>query len=369
MKDKKSDQSTQDSACGLATRNVFLDTEIYRGYGHNLDSAPMKTFSDHLKKGRFNLHITDITLNEIRRQICEETQAFANEVGKTISQMDAWRKRAPKIVGQSPSPIDVRAVSDDVFKKMESILTGSWSGCWNAIEHKATAISAKQIFKLYFQRKQPFAGSKSKEFPDAFVVASLEKWCSENNSKMYVVTADKAMRAAAEESKFLIPIESLDILLQQAVEAETPDIIATTERILDDDSFLETLKDKVEEKIKSVGLVYEGDLMDGEAYEAEVLNLSQILDFLVISSSTKQIEIIAHVSIDLLVHVQYEDTSDAMWDSEDKVYIGTEVAETEIETDATIKVFVSINSKNNEIGFVEFITREIRVSEPYETYK
>ena len=36
---------------GLLTRHIFLDTEVYRRFGHNLNSAPLQALGWHIQEG------------------------------------------------------------------------------------------------------------------------------------------------------------------------------------------------------------------------------------------------------------------------------------------------------------------------------
>jgi len=54
---------------GLKTRHVFLDTQVYRQYGHNLNAKVLQTFLKQIKAHVCTLHITDITKLEIERQL------------------------------------------------------------------------------------------------------------------------------------------------------------------------------------------------------------------------------------------------------------------------------------------------------------
>jgi hypothetical protein len=73
--------------------------------------------------------------------------------------------------------------------------------------------------------------------------------------------------------------------------------------------------------------------------------------------------------VPLLVSVSFLDTSHAMYDREDGVYIGAENVETEIEDDPEVRLFVEINPLTRSVLGVEILPQDISVSEPYETYK
>jgi hypothetical protein len=95
----------------------------------------------------------------------------------------------------------------------------------------ALGIAPRDIFESYFRRDRPFDKKDSKEFPDAFVVMALDRWCEREHQKMYVVTNDKAMLRAVEQTKTLIAAPTLEDYL--ALRVENPKIVKKVERILE----------------------------------------------------------------------------------------------------------------------------------------
>jgi PIN domain len=55
----------------LRTRHIFLDTEVYRRAGFNLFNSPFTLLAREVDAGRIVLHVSDITLAEIQRQLRE----------------------------------------------------------------------------------------------------------------------------------------------------------------------------------------------------------------------------------------------------------------------------------------------------------
>jgi hypothetical protein len=63
------------------------------------------------------------------------------------------------------------------------------------------------------------------------VVAALDKWCQENQHKMYVITKDKAMLRAVAQSKTLLPLPTLEDYL--ALLVDDPKVLNNVGRIFD----------------------------------------------------------------------------------------------------------------------------------------
>lgn len=51
----------------------------------------------------------------------------------------------------------------------------------------------EEVFRLYFSSLPPFSKRKDKkhEFPDAFIIKTVDKWCENQSTKMIFVTYDK----------------------------------------------------------------------------------------------------------------------------------------------------------------------------------
>ena len=89
-----------DRVC-LETRNIFLDTEVFRSCGHNLNAETMKVLGNYIADGVFVFHTTDVTLREVRRQLGEMERKLTNRANKVAEELKHWNNRYP--VGP-PSP-------------------------------------------------------------------------------------------------------------------------------------------------------------------------------------------------------------------------------------------------------------------------
>lgn len=347
---------------GLATRHVFLDTQVYREVGHDLQREPLRTLASYISAKRLVVHTTDITLAEVKRQLGESVTEFASQVRATAQKMQHWRERAPQLVAREPKAVNIEQVTNHLYEEFRARLLFNWSGeC-----HRATAVSAAEIFKAYFEGLPPFDRSNSKEFPDAFAIATLAKWCEAENVKMYVVSRDKGMQAAARREGSLIPMTSLAELLEVAAKEFGPDVTDMAEQFLQDKAILNAIRDKISVGLGNVGITYTGELPDGEAEEARVNGRPELRDHTVISVSPPHLGIMATLAVPLKVEVHYEDISRATWDSEDRILVGTRSATTDIETEAEIDVFVELDMDARRVDRLEITSEDLEVWEPYD---
>jgi hypothetical protein len=350
---------------GLVTRHVFLDTQAYRANAHDLSSGPFKALAGLIEEDRVSLHTTDVTLQEIGRQIAEEIADIERELGELRKRREHWDRRFARAQMPQIATVDAAALAQAAVPGFTSTIQIEWS----ARTHNATAVDPRVIFEKYFDRKPPFDATKSKEFPDAFVIEALANWCKENRATMYVVTADAAAGRAAEETGVLIPVKSLQDLLAIATEAETPELTFAIDQVIERQEFRDKLQEYINEHFGWLGTTYLGNYVDGEIIDTEVADDVEILKFSIISADEDTIGIIFSVRVPVDVTFQYVDEGASWYDSEagkwhydDKV-VGT------FEDDPTIRVYVELDRHDMSVADMSILTTDVYLSEPYETYK
>lgn len=348
----------------LETRHVFLDTEVYRQFGHNPNSALLLELGRKIAAGQLILHTTDITLAEIRNQLGEYVAETAREVKAARKSAGRWRIRHPSLVAEIPE-LDTKTVSAAAFEAMRNAITTRWG----AYCHAATSAPALPVFEDYFAKRPPFAHANSKEFPDAFAIKALVAWCKENDERLYVISKDKAMQEAVQASDVLISAESLQEILAAATVIETPDIIRRADDLLDEEKVVAELQAAIEAEIDNLIPVYGGDYADGEVTGHSVSGSIVVVNFGVIAATSKDLGVLLDVRIPLAIELSYEDRSEAVYDNEDDSYFGAETASTEFEDEPTIRVFAKLRHEAPYVANVEILTGEVRVQEPYENYK
>lgn len=351
---------------GLKSRHVFLDTEVYRRYGHNLQDKVLQTLLRQTKDHVCTLHTTDITMSEVERQIAELATELAQLVIKSNRQVRNWR--ATRSWNSSPKSqqddVDPRALADEAIRQFKYKMLVEWS----PQTHAALAISAKDIFEAYFKGDPPFDKSDSKEFPDAFVVTALDRWCVDNGERMYVITKDKAMLRAVERTKTLLPIPTLDGFLEIVVEAQHPEILRKVQSIFESDEWDE-IEESIRDQVGNLGTIYAGELEDGEVVDHSPSEDSpDLIDFKVISVLEGRVQIVAKIKVPISFEVQYLDTNSAWWDSEEKEFVGGDTDTETFQQDVAISALITINERDTVMD-VDVLTRDIRLSEPFENYK
>lgn len=353
-------------ASTLITHHVFLDTQVYRTYRHDLDSPPLLALRDHIAADRLVLHITDITLAEIERQLAELAGEAAAAVKKARRKFGDWKKRLRRTVTDDLPDFNEPVIAEAAFKQFRKRAQDDW----RVVNHAATSIATVDVFRDYFRRKPPFENQGSKESPDSFVVRSLESWCKQNDELMYVIGADKAMAAAVQNSAVLLHMQSLPELLESVAATESPDIIAKANELLENPEVHDRLQKEIAGKIDELIPVYVGvDLADGEVSGHELNGEMEIHDYKVLAASDQDMSVLLFVIVPLKVTIDYEDRSSATYDKEDEAYFGAEAAEAEIDGEPVIRVFARLMRKPTGVSSVQLMTSEFDVDDTYEDYK
>ena len=350
---------------GLQTHHVFLDTQVYHSQGHNPASPLLTALAEQLAADRLVLHITDITLAEIERQLKDFVGETDLAVKKARKLFGRWRKRLPKLLPHDLPDFDSSAIAAAAFKSFYDAISRQWK----VVEHDATNVAAFEIFQAYFRRDAPFEKIGSKEFPDAFVLRALEKWCVDNKERMYVIGADIEMTKAVETTEVLLPMQHLPALLQSLAATATPDIITTTDALLSKPRIKSALQVHLETKINELIPIYSGDqLADGEVSDHGLYGDIEVINFTVLAASDDTISVLLDVKAPLLVHVDFEDRSMAWYDREDGIYVGGESASTEILENVTIRAFVKLGRKPLDVVNFQLMTSEINIYDPPDEY-
>ncbi|WP_054210884.1 PIN domain-containing protein [Bosea vaviloviae] len=360
---KAKSESKQIEAKPLATHHVFLDTQIYRQYGHNPKNGVLQAFAERVKAKELILHYTDITKAEIRRQVIEMAQEVATTVNKARKTIHPWRRRLPKLLADEIPDFDATKVGTAAFDAFEAEFLFPLHPQF----HSASAEGSVEVFRKYFAGESTFRARTSKEFPDAFVVTALAAWCEKNKERIYVIGADAAMAEAVEDEKRLLTMKTLEDLLASVSETQSPKLVNQATSLLAQKSAVKDLLARFTAADQDLIPIYNGgDYAEGEAVDHEVVGPLTILDFTVIAATKIQLSILLTVCVPVSVTISYEDRSSAMYDREDDIYVGAETEETTIEAEPEIRAFIKLSMPQARVTHFEIIDGEFYFSEPYD---
>lgn len=334
----------------LRTRHVFLDTEVYRRAGFNISNTPFALLAKQIEDGRVVLHVTDITLAEIQRQLGESTLVMAAEAKRLLRDFN----RIAQLTGEGN--VTVRDVDGSTLAEK------AWAGFVDVLVKRfrshsvlALKVPARIVFDRYFAGSPPFDHRGSKEFPDAFVVEALARYCNSNEISMYVVSGDAALRRAAGEHDRLLPLETLEDVLAAATAEGGGDFEAIVDKIFAAPGFDEQLIEAIETELDFVDFVYYGSLSDVSVLGAKLDEIVSVDGYDVAAFDDTKIGLILHANSILVARLRYVDETE-LRDKDDDI-TPTEL-ETWVHTHARLKIYVSIDLRTLRFIETELLTRD-----------
>ena len=346
---------------GLETRNIFLDTEVFRSCGHNLNAKLMKVLDGYLADEICVLHTTDITLREVSRQLVDMERGLTKRANKVTKELSDWNRRYR--YGQHRLAVPDRLSRPDAPSRAYHDFERTIRHDWQAEVHRAANLSIRPVLDRYFNRQAPFDTEGSKEFPDAIALLALEKWCAKTQERIYVVSKDKAVLRAAGKSPYLIGIESLDSLFALVASAQDHDMADAVSAAFDEPQLLNELRDSLSENIDSVESLYDGDKHDGEVLAMAVVELEEVENVSILRVDQDQVACVAQVKLVVSAEIEYTDVTFAIWDREDQRYYGEMLAVTDIQDSVVAKIIVELAGERDEIALssAQFLTQDLTV--------
>lgn len=160
---------------------VFIDTCIYISENYFCSGNRIQTLADLAKDGVISLISTEITNKEIIAHLTRDSMVSYNslrhnyEVLKNFEDESLFEKKERENIAEL-AKIKVKKFLDNAH-----VLNLGYEYCNDVTS----------VFDKYFSEERPFhEGNKKYEFPDAFVLSALEKYCSKFNIKILVLSND-----------------------------------------------------------------------------------------------------------------------------------------------------------------------------------
>lgn len=214
------------------------------------------------------------------------------------------------------------------------------------------------VFNKYFNKEKPFGtGGKAKEFPDAFVLAALEKYAKENKlNKVICFSQDKDM---LEYKCDLLDFLSINEYLNFLLEEKIPNIDKKTKQKEDINKLFNYINAANPEFESALKTRIEQYLLDADFYSYVDIEEVSVPDFIlyitaenmdILSVSNETIEAVCFPKIDGTVQVKYFSEEDSIWDSEEKEWFYKSYKTTQIGISSYIPVVVKMQRNELDMG-------------------
>ena len=308
---------------------VFIDTSVYVKEKYFSEGNAICALYKLAKEGIIDLVSTDITNREILRHLRNDClEAFSKmkkecNVLRNISLYKDSFDRANKAI-----------VEEEVNKLLEKNLKAA---SVYTMPYNYKARDVKNIFTSYFKEIAPFSAHKKSEFPDAFVLKLLENYADENKVSITILSADNDMQEY--DASRLYSADYKEFINDKiVVKAKLDDI-----KFALDDQYGEIcwkIQSECEKKLDDTNLyIY---CIDGVDISFVTVNYVHVKfdknSIYIYNYDDGSLGIEVECDIDFSVDVEYENTSNAYYDSEDKRWYGTELDTVRIQKTATTYV-------------------------------
>lgn len=344
----------------LVTRNVYLDTNIFIGGRFGFEGTAFLRLLELAKVEETTVYSTQILVREVYANIKEAARTAANAAKQF--------RQGAALLSESKFPLFEGLFSRVDQEQVENHIRERFDGYMAEVGAETVSIqsvSVETLFDDYFAGVPPFdeeRTSKKSEFPDATVIAALDRWCSEEREKMYVVSADEGFRSAAKRTETLIPLRSLDEYLDLVTAHEQP-FAGVIRRWLH--AHWQAVENEIAENFAGGGFYVdeaEGYVNGVVVEDVHLLRVS-LVDVSEISATVRMRAIVT-----FLADLSYTDPESGIYDSEDKVMVMQDEVEASIreEVDVDFELRVDFPDLDNELdpsslGFDE-VERELIIN-------
>lgn len=317
----------------LDSEFLFLDTSIFQAQNFTEGKELNKLFKICNEEG-INIYIVDITHKECYKRIdaiLTRAKTLYKQANTNFSKEVRVLRLLDDYNAYNPIPkIDIAKEYGRICKIFDEFLEK-----FNVSIIPSSKASIDEVLNQYFDKKPPFGiGQKKDEFPDAFVLNTIEVFCAERRSKAYLISQDDDMLSY--KSKRILTQNGIADMMNSIAKGKEAykSVYELVEHHLNNTTSIEISDFEGHEDAISL-LLYEELISDPHYLEAEyepgdIQNFTyknSIITFL--DEYAVEVQITGYV--DAMVPMYYNDLSSAFYDREDgKYYNVTNISEQSI---------------------------------------
>ena len=328
---------------------VFIDTSVFIKEKYFIEGNAICTLFRLAKEDIIDLVSTDITNQEILRHLRKDCMEAFSKMKKQCNVL-----RNISIYNNSFDRANKDIVENEIKQTFRKHFRAS-KVC--TLGYKYSEKDVRDVFDSFFNEDIPFSSHKKSEFPDAFVLRLLENYGRKNNLRIAILSADEDMRRY--ESYYLYAADYKEYITDKLI---------VKEKLNDIKSALECQKDEIIQQIQKEcekGLddmnLYINNI-EGENVTYVTVNYVHVnLDkenIYIYNEEGGVVGVEVDCEIDFSVAVEYERTSNAYYDSEDKRWYGTELDTITIRKSTTTYADLLFDEKNR-LHIEEFDVDEV----------
>jgi len=199
----------------LPTRNIFIDTSVFeeQNFFHSTD---IQSILEYARLGVITIFMTQISKIELINRMKYLLNECKTEHNKFVNSFNLKNFRILKNLEPykelKPFPLNINEGLESLIKKLEINIK-----VCNIRVLNAENVNIDEIFLNYFKGEPPFSeGKKKHEFPDAFIIKTLEIYARKNRTRICILSRDNDFKSY--KSKNLIIKDNITNLLVDITE-------------------------------------------------------------------------------------------------------------------------------------------------------
>lgn len=336
---------------------VFIDTSVFMKNQYFKEGGLVSRFLELAEKGNITILMPEIIKAEWQKHFIEDGASISIDISKRLSLTGIKDKTTTFLLEAEKAINDYNANKLPMYFHQQlnrkGIETVGYDYCDGTVQ---------KVFEKYFAKEKPF-GTKGKkdEFPDAFILASLEKYAETNKiPQIIVLSADPDISEYKNPTLVYcdakIYLDKLNREIAELNNKEETDVKAFT-------SYMSAQGPKdMQQKVTGLVLQYLEN-PDNYSYRFGFYDIEEVyepqVDITIDGGHLKILQIDDNyikaecaVFIKGSVIVNHFDEDESIWDSEDKKYIFEKYSDTKISINSNVTLSLIYVRNELEMGQV-----------------
>lgn len=313
---------------------IVLDTNIFLKENF-LEGKRIRELLKLSEEEKIKIVLTEITIGEVKSNFKKSARQALKNLAEFRKPFESRVLRNNTIGKKLYDRIDKKEVENEFNDDFDAILKKSKV---EIIRYRE--IDIKTVFEKYFNEEYPFNGTDKKtEFPDAFALDLIEKWCEEKCIKCKVFSDDKdflnyqsnLLDITKDYEEYLN--EKLQFFLTQEKRLTILEKLFTQNSNFIDEQIEQWYADKLDD----TGIYW--NVIWFEIHDIEVTEvLVKDKQYEIVATDEEWIEIEVEVNLTFKVEITIDDEEYSIYDDEDKITRYFETKTEEIVRDTTAKI-------------------------------
>ena len=184
---------------------LYIDTQVFVQNGCRVDTQSFTRVTGTFVKGGIRLLLPTIMERELLRKFSEQ----ASEAAKKLINAHKTYPIASLSLMDIPPEDELGTMCYEEMTRKWNTFKGHF-----IIEELPLVGNLEDVVDRYFRKEPPFSEKKPKEFPDAFVLSTLDLYHKEHKANIAVISGDGDFRQACALRRFIKHFSSLDEYVQ-----------------------------------------------------------------------------------------------------------------------------------------------------------